>query len=192
MQGGVGDEQPLAAVVGSNVKEATRWATKGLEVTDATVKMAGFETGEVGKGKEVVESSEERTQEVRIECLGVKLTLLFNLGVLSDVSVHHTPLTQRTNSNLDPALYAFDQTDGGRQMSSTTLLPKNLRSGRQDRRPHLQHGQAEGCRESGPSRTTGCQQVRSSPQNTLRNANVHSDTMQSELRHNHTSSHAKW
>lgn len=73
-------------LAGSNVKDATKWASKGLDITDRTVQMAGFEK-EAGKGVEVVQSSEERTQEVRLECLGVKLTLLYNLGVLSDVSM---------------------------------------------------------------------------------------------------------
>ena len=80
---------------GSNVKDATKWALKGLEVTDKTVQMAGFEqapqappqAGSGAKPIEVVQTTEERTQEVRFECLGVKLTLLYNLGVLSDVSV---------------------------------------------------------------------------------------------------------
>lgn len=80
---------------GSNVKDATKWALKGLEVTDKTVQMAGFEqapqapqqAGSEAKPIEVVQTTEERTQEVRFECLGVKLTLLYNLGVLSDVSI---------------------------------------------------------------------------------------------------------
>ncbi|KAJ9477529.1 hypothetical protein PHBOTO_001088 [Pseudozyma hubeiensis] len=74
---------------GSNIKDATSWATKGLEVTDKTVQMAGFESvpdSKAGKPVEVVQSSDERTQEVRTECLGVKLTLLYNLGVLNDMA----------------------------------------------------------------------------------------------------------
>ncbi|SNX82589.1 uncharacterized protein MEPE_01295 [Melanopsichium pennsylvanicum] len=88
---------------GSNVKDATKWALKGLEVTDKTVAMAGFEEPtppppqtttpqDTNKSKgesgaiQVVQSSEERTNEVRFECLGVKLTLLYNLGVLSDMA----------------------------------------------------------------------------------------------------------
>lgn len=72
---------------GSNVKDASKWALKGLEITDATVQKAGFE-GQAADAKfEVVQASDERTLEVKHECLGVKLTLLYNLGVLSDVSV---------------------------------------------------------------------------------------------------------
>ncbi|GAC97052.1 hypothetical protein PHSY_004636 [Pseudozyma hubeiensis SY62] len=74
---------------GSNIKDATSWAIKGLEVTDKTVQMAGFESvpeSKAGKAAEVVQSSDERTQEVRTECLGVKLTLLYNLGVLNDMA----------------------------------------------------------------------------------------------------------
>ncbi len=77
---------------GSNVKDATKWALKGLEVTDKTVQLACFESApqqqaaEGKKGVEVVQSTQERTQEVRTECLGVKLTLLYNLGVLSDMA----------------------------------------------------------------------------------------------------------
>ncbi len=71
---------------GSNIKDASKWALKGLEITDTTVQKAGFES-QPSAGVEVVQSSQERTNEVRLECLGVKLTLLYNLGVLSDVSV---------------------------------------------------------------------------------------------------------
>ncbi|EST06204.1 Tetratricopeptide-like helical [Kalmanozyma brasiliensis GHG001] len=73
-------------LAGSNVKDATKWASKGLDITDRTVQMAGFEKVEAKKGTELVQSSDERTQEVRLECLGVKLTLLYNLGVLSDMA----------------------------------------------------------------------------------------------------------
>lgn len=71
---------------GSNVKDATKWALKGLDITDKTVQLAGFESPSTSGQKEVVQSSEERTQEVKYECLGVKLTLLYNLGVLSDMA----------------------------------------------------------------------------------------------------------
>lgn len=82
---------------GSNIKDATSWAIKGLEVTDKTVQLAGFESSPSASAKadkvQVVQSSDERTQEVRTECLGVKLTLLYNLGVLNDVSctAFHSP-----------------------------------------------------------------------------------------------------
>ncbi|GAC72571.1 hypothetical protein PANT_7c00162 [Moesziomyces antarcticus T-34] len=70
---------------GSNIKDASKWALKGLEITDTTVQKAGFES-QPSAGVEVVQSSQERTNEVRLECLGVKLTLLYNLGVLSDMA----------------------------------------------------------------------------------------------------------
>ncbi|CDS00914.1 hypothetical protein, partial [Sporisorium scitamineum] len=66
---------------GSNIKDATKWALKGLEITNKTVQLAGFEAPTTA---EIVQSSDERTSEVRTECLGVKLTLLYNLGVLHD------------------------------------------------------------------------------------------------------------
>ncbi|SJX61281.1 uncharacterized protein SRS1_10276 [Sporisorium reilianum f. sp. reilianum] len=68
---------------GRNIKDATQWALKGLEVTDKTVQLAGFEAPPTAQ---VVHSSDERTSEVRTECLGVKLTLLYNLGVLHDMA----------------------------------------------------------------------------------------------------------
>ncbi|TKY84923.1 hypothetical protein EX895_006003 [Sporisorium graminicola] len=68
---------------GGNIKDASKWALKGLEITDQTVQLAGFESPSTA---EVVHSSDERTQEVRTECLGVKLTLLYNLGVLHDMA----------------------------------------------------------------------------------------------------------
>ncbi|KAJ1032694.1 hypothetical protein NDA16_000716 [Ustilago loliicola] len=71
---------------GSNIKDAIKWALKGLDITDKTVQLAGFESPSTSGQKEVVQSSEERTQEVKYECLGVKLTLLYNLGVLSDMA----------------------------------------------------------------------------------------------------------
>ncbi|SAM77547.1 uncharacterized protein UBRO_01815 [Ustilago bromivora] len=70
----------------SNIKDATKWALKGLDITDKTVQLAGFEASSSTGLKEVVQSTEERTQEVKHECLGVKLTLLYNLGVLSDMA----------------------------------------------------------------------------------------------------------
>ncbi|PWZ03208.1 hypothetical protein BCV70DRAFT_197439 [Testicularia cyperi] len=87
----------------TNVDGATKWANKGLQIVESTVQKAGFEnqprtagTGAVAASatatatatasSAVVESSDERTQEVKQECLGVKLTLLYNLGVLSDMA----------------------------------------------------------------------------------------------------------
>ena len=101
---------------GSNIADATKWATKGLEITDKTVQLAGFEqaASEAQKGVQVVQSSEERTQEVRFECLGVKLTLLYNLGVLSDVS---SPPPHATHSTMRLP---------DRTMTLTRVLPLSL------------------------------------------------------------------
>ncbi|SPO22483.1 uncharacterized protein UTRI_01161 [Ustilago trichophora] len=77
---------------GGNIKDATKWALKGLEITDKTVQLAGFEVQPQAQDAykkdavEVIQSSQERTEEVKFECLGVKLTLLYNLGVLSDMA----------------------------------------------------------------------------------------------------------
>lgn len=80
----------------TNVEGASKWATKGLGYVEDTVAKAGFDTPSANKPRvgTVVQSSDERTQEVRQECLGVRLTLLYNLGVLSDVSIaiYHSPI----------------------------------------------------------------------------------------------------
>lgn len=88
----------------TNVEGASKWAVKGLGYVEDTLAKAGLDgsSASVPRASTVVQSSDERTQEVKMECLGVRLTLLYNLGVLSDVS--DTSLSELCVSRTDKVL----------------------------------------------------------------------------------------
>ncbi|EPQ29755.1 uncharacterized protein PFL1_02974 [Pseudozyma flocculosa PF-1] len=72
----------------SDLVQAKSWASKGLEISDITIRKAGFDGPPPSSSsiKTVEETSEERTRQVRMECLRVQITLLFNLGVMSEMT----------------------------------------------------------------------------------------------------------
>ena len=70
---------------GGAIGQARTWAEKGLEVVQSTQRMAGWDGSENGPTKRIEETSEERMEQVRLECAGAETTLLFNLGVLNEV-----------------------------------------------------------------------------------------------------------
>lgn len=68
------------------------WTEKGLDIILKTQRMTGWDNR--GKGaistSRIVEESEERTNFVKMECYRSEVTLLFNLGVISEVSLWGT------------------------------------------------------------------------------------------------------
>ncbi len=70
---------------GGPVAQAQSWAEKGLAVVQATQRMAGWSSDAEGPTKEIVKSTDERADQVKRECAAAEVTLLYNLGVLSEV-----------------------------------------------------------------------------------------------------------
>lgn len=68
-----------------SLDQGIAWTEKGLDIVLATQRMAGWDNR--GKGeKKIVEEYQDRTQVVRSECVRAEVTLLFNLGVMAEVS----------------------------------------------------------------------------------------------------------
>lgn len=105
LEGEKPDDEEFAkatAAAGGKEQQAMQWAKKGLALVQSTNAKVGWglsqnqgESGAsdgtvapaVGKAKEVVGTEQEaRTEEVRRECIRAEVTLLVNLGSLSQVS----------------------------------------------------------------------------------------------------------
>ncbi|PWN47495.1 hypothetical protein IE53DRAFT_390370 [Violaceomyces palustris] len=72
------------------LRQAQAWAAKGLEIADITIRKAGFDevVGEAkkpGKIEKIESVSEERTHQVKMECLRAQITLLYNLGIMAEM-----------------------------------------------------------------------------------------------------------
>ncbi|KDN39546.1 hypothetical protein K437DRAFT_270271 [Tilletiaria anomala UBC 951] len=76
------------------VKQAIAWVQKGLDVVQKTQRLAGWEQLQQGpssqgaaggKAKEVLQTSDARTQEVCLECAAAEVALLYNFGVMSEM-----------------------------------------------------------------------------------------------------------